>query len=209
MHHQRAELGMARKMRLVVGLSGASGVVYGVRMLEALKRSGVETHLIVTPWAAKMLEYETEFTPKDLDDLADFRYDDQDMAAPISSGSFKHHGMAVIPCSMKTVAGIASGYSTTLLLRAADVTLKEGRRLVLVPRETPLSAIHLRNMLTLAEMGATILPAMPAFYHRPRSMDDLINHVVGKALDQFGVEHNLFKRWQPISEGHSGPKAVG
>jgi len=166
-------------------------------MLEALKNGGVETHLIVTYWAAKILEYETDFTQRDLERLADFKYDEQDMSAQISSGSFRHDGMVIIPCSMKTAAGIASGYSSNLLLRAADVTLKEGRKLVLVPRETPLNVVHLRNMLTLAEMGVIILPAMPAFYHRPRSMDDLVNHVVGKALDQLGVEHNLFRRWQP------------
>lgn len=181
-------------------MTGASGAVYGIRLLEVLKEDNVETHLIITPWGAKMIEYETELTVDDVKTLASYVYDDKDLAARLSSGSFKLDGMVVIPCSMKTVAGIASGYTSTLLTRAADVALKEGRKLVLVPRETPLNAIHLQNLLELSRLGVTILPAMPGFYHKPKSMSDLVDQVVGKALDQFDLKHALYRRWQSASE---------
>lgn len=184
--------------RLVVGISGASGAIYGVRLLEVLKSKGVETHLIITPWGEEMIRVETDMSPDDVKNLATQVYDDKDMAARVSSGSFKFDGMVVIPCSMKTISAIANGYASTLLVRAADVTMKEGRKLVVVPRETPVNQVHLKNMLQLAQMGVTVLPAMPGFYHRPISMGDLVDHVVGKVLDQFNIEHNLYKRWQPM-----------
>jgi 4-hydroxy-3-polyprenylbenzoate decarboxylase len=178
-----------------VAITGASGVVYGIRMLEVLKKLKVETHLVMSDWGAKNVKIETDKTVDYVRSLATRSYEDNDMAAPMSSGSFKTDGMAVVPCSMKTLASIANGFDDSLVSRAAGVCLKEQRRLVLVPRETPLSKIHLDNMSKLADAGAVILPAMPGFYHSPKTMDDLIDHVVGKVLDQFDIDHGLFKRW--------------
>jgi 4-hydroxy-3-polyprenylbenzoate decarboxylase len=182
-------------LRLVVAITGASGVVYGIRMLEVLNKLKVETHLIMSEWGAKNVKIETGKTAEYVRSLATKYYEDGDMAAPMSSGSFRTDGMAVVPCSMKTLASIANAFDDSLVSRAAGVCLKEQRRLVLVPRETPLSKIHLDNMSKLADAGAVILPAMPGFYHRPKTMDDLIDHVVGKVLDQFNIDHGLFKRW--------------
>ena len=182
-------------LRLVVAITGASGVIYGIRMLEALKKLGIESHLIMSEWAAKNVKIETEVDVDYVRSLAFRSYEDDNLAAPISSGSFKTDGMAVVPCSMKTLASIANGFDDSLVSRAAGVCIKEHRRLVVVPRETPLSRIHLDNMSKLAGSGATILPAMPGFYHRPKTVDDLVNHVIGKVLDQFGIENDLFKRW--------------
>ncbi len=183
-------------MRLVVGVSGSSGQIYAFRLLQVLAADpGVETHLIVTDGARTCVEQEADFGVADLEAMADQVYNGSDMAARISSGSFKTDGMIVIPCSMKTVSAIANSYADDLLSRAADVVLKERRKLVVVPRETPLHSGHLRNLLRLSELGAVILPPMPAFYHRPRTLDDVIDHTVGKVLDQFGIEHQLFRRW--------------
>jgi 4-hydroxy-3-polyprenylbenzoate decarboxylase len=182
-------------MKLVVGLSGGSGIIYGVRFLEVLRELGVESHLIFTAAAKKTLVLETDYTVSQVESLATRVYGVGDISAPPSSGSFKTDGMVVIPCSMKTLAGIASGYSDNLLLRAADVTLKERRPLILVLRETPLNVIHIENMLRAAKAGAVIAPAMPAFYHKPKTIEDLLNHQIGKVLDLLGVEHNLFERW--------------
>lgn len=182
-------------MRLIVGMTGSSGIVYGVRMLEVLKKCNVDVHLIMTEWAKKCLALETDYDLKQVRSLASAYSDDSNMAASVSSGTHKTDGMIVIPCSMKTLSSIANGYEETLVARAAGVTIKEGRKLVMVPRETPLTSIHLENMLKLARIGIVMLPAMPGFYNRPKSVDDLVNHVVGKCLDQFGVEHDLFKRW--------------
>ncbi len=182
-------------MRLVVAITGASGVIYGIRALEVLKKLGVETHLIMSEWGAKNVKIETDKTADYVRSLATKCYEDGNMAAVVSSGSFKTHGMAVIPCSMKTLSSIANAFDDSLVSRAAGVCIKEQRKLVLVPRETPLSKIHLDNMYRLADTGAVILPAMPGFYHRPETMDDLIDHVVGKVLDQFDIDHDLFKRW--------------
>ena len=182
-------------MRLVVAITGASGVIYGRRLLEILREKKVETHLIISKAAERVIQYELETTKKELEKLAGHVYDPDDFNAPIVSGSFKTDGMIVIPCSMKTLAGIAHGYSDNLILRAADVTLKEKRKLVLVPRETPLSAVHLKNMLDLASQGVLIVPAMPAYYHKPKRLEDLVDFVVGKVLDLLGIEHELFKRW--------------
>jgi 4-hydroxy-3-polyprenylbenzoate decarboxylase len=182
-------------MRLVVGISGASGVIYGVRLLQELRKRNIETHLILTQAAEKTLEYETNFKKQKLVETATFCYEIDDFGAPIASGSFPNHGMVVIPCSMKTLAGIAHGYADNLLLRAADVTLKEKRTLILVPRETPLRAVHLENMLKLATEGASIVPAMPGFYHKPQTLDDIINHIVGKILDILKIDNDLYRRW--------------
>lgn len=189
-------------MRIVVGISGASGALYGIRALEALKEVGVETHLIVTAAAAETIHLETVRSIADVEGLAAQTYRIDDLTARVASGSFHTDGMVVIPCSMKTLGGIASGYADNLLLRAAEVTLKERRPLVLVARETPLNLIHLENMAALARAGAMILPAMPAFYHRPRTVDNLVDHVVGKVLDAFRIEHHLYQRWggAPVSE---------
>lgn len=182
-------------MRLVIGMTGSSGIVYGVRMLEVLKRCNVDVHLIMTEWAKKCLVLETDFDLKYVRSLASSYSEDSNMAANVSSGTHKTDGMIIIPCSMKTLSSIANGYEETLVARAAGVTIKESRKLVIVPRETPLTSIHLENMLKLARIGIVILPAMPGFYNRPKNVDDMINHIVGKCLDQFGIEHDLFKRW--------------
>ncbi|UCE29352.1 MAG: UbiX family flavin prenyltransferase [Candidatus Bathyarchaeota archaeon] len=183
-------------MRLVVAITGASGVIYGERLLQVLQSKNVETHLIISKAAEKVIEHELETSMNDLKRLANHVYDMDDWSAPMVSGSFKSDGMVIIPCSMKTLAGIVHGYSDNIILRTADVTLKEERRLIIVPRETPLSTIHLRNMLKLAEQNVTIIPAMPAYYHKPQGIDDLVNFVVGKVLDRLEIEHSLVKRWQ-------------
>jgi 4-hydroxy-3-polyprenylbenzoate decarboxylase len=183
-------------MRIVIGISGASGAIYGVRTLQVLHSLGVETHLVLSQTAVETVEYET---PHRLDEVLGWAtkvYDVRDVSAAISSGSFKTDGMVVAPCSIKTLSGLANSYNDNLLTRAADVALKERRKLVLVVRETPLHLGHLRLMTAVTEMGAVVLPPMPAFYHKPKTLDDVINQTVGKILDQFGIEANLFKRWQ-------------
>jgi 4-hydroxy-3-polyprenylbenzoate decarboxylase len=182
--------------RIVVGISGASGSIYGLRALEALKDAGIETHLVLSEQARRTIELETDKSAAQFEALADAVHRDDDLAASISSGSFITDGMLVIPCSIKSAAAIAYSLNSNLLVRAADVCLKERRKLVLVVRETPLHAGHLRTLTQLAEIGAVILPPMPAMYAKPQSVDDIVNHTVGKALDQFGIEHALFKRWQ-------------
>lgn len=181
--------------RLVVGITGASGVIYGIRLLEALQHSGIESHLVLSRAAEMTIAYETQRGIKDVKALAHTTYPVADIGAAISSGSFHTLGMAIMPCSMKTLAEIATGVTTTLLGRAADVTLKERRRLVLVPRETPLHLGHLRNMTTVTEMGAIVAPPMPGFYALPQTLDDLIDHTVGRVLDLFGLDAGLVKRW--------------
>jgi 4-hydroxy-3-polyprenylbenzoate decarboxylase len=179
-------------------MSGSSGSAYGVRLLEVLRTLKVETHLIISRWAEECIKIETDKKPSYVKSLAKYAYSNDNLAAKPSSGSYKIDGMVVIPCSMKTLASIANGFEDTLISRAASVTLKESRKLVLVPRETPLIAIHLSNMLKLAKMGTIILPAMPGFYHRPKSIDELLNHIAGKVLDQFGIEQEVFRRWAGI-----------
>jgi 4-hydroxy-3-polyprenylbenzoate decarboxylase len=183
------------KKRVVVGLTGASGVIYGVRLLESLESLEVETHLILSNWAVENLKLETDYELSYLEGLVTRKYDNRDLNAPLASGSFLTAGMVIAPCSMKTLAGIANGYSENLLERAADVTIKERRKLILAPRETPLSPIHLENMLQLARIGVVIAPPMPAFYTRPKSIMQIVDHQVGKIIDQLGLEHNLLKRW--------------
>lgn len=180
---------------IIVGISGASGVIYGIRLLQVLKDLRIDSHLVITKIGEMNIQIETDVSVGDVKKLATCCYDVDDLTAPIASGSFKTSGMVVVPGSMKTLSGIANGYSSNLLLRAADVTIKEGRPLILVTRETPLSPIHLRNMLKLAEIGVTILPPSPAFYNNPKSISDLFDHIVGKVLDILGVKHKLYKRW--------------
>jgi 4-hydroxy-3-polyprenylbenzoate decarboxylase len=181
--------------RLIVGISGASGVIYGVRLLQALEPLPVETHLVMTRTAEVALAHETDFKVEDVRRLADVAFRIDDLAAAISSGSYRTIGMIVVPCSMRSLGEIAHGITSNLLTRAADVVLKERRRLVLVARETPLHAIHLRNMTTLAEMGAIIAPPVPAFYNRPKTLDDVIDHTVGRLLDLFDLDTGKVKRW--------------
>jgi polyprenyl P-hydroxybenzoate/phenylacrylic acid decarboxylase-like protein len=188
--------GAELRRRLVVGIAGSSAPQYGIALLRTLHSlASIETHLVLSTGAVRTIQLEAGLDPAEVCALADVVHDPQDLAAPISSGSFLTIGMVVAPCSMKTLAAIAHGYSDSLLSRAADVTLKERRRLVLVTRETPLSLVHLRNMVAVTEAGATVLPPMPAFYHHPQSIDDLVAQTVGKVLDQFGIEHRTFRRW--------------
>lgn len=181
-------------------MTGASGVIYGRRLLEVLRQKKVETHLIISEAAEKVVEHELDTTKKELEKLATHAYDVDDLTSPLMSGSFKTDGMIIIPCSMKTLAGIAHGFADNLILRAADVTLKEKRRLVVVPRETPLSQIHMENMLKVATLGVHVVPAMPAFHHKPQNIDDLVDFIVGRVLDCFGIEHSLFKRWSGMKK---------
>jgi flavin prenyltransferase len=181
--------------RLVIGLSGASGVAYGIRALEACRELGIESHLVMTKPAEMTIGYETELSPRQVAAKADYCYAIGDIAAPIASGSFKTKGMIVAPCSVRTMSEIATGVTTSLLTRAADVMLKERRPLVLMVRETPLHLGHLRSMTALAEMGAVILPPVPAFYAEPRTLSDLVDQMVGRALDLFGYDWPDVKRW--------------
>jgi len=183
-------------MRLIVGISGASGVIYGIRMLEVLKGlPEVETHLVVSNGGKLNIKLETDWALKDVEALADEVHSDQNLAASIASGSFQTEGMVVAPCSMKTLSAIVHSYADTLVARAADVVLKEQRRLVLMPRETPLHAGHCKMLFEATQMGATIAPPMPAFYNNPQSIDDIINHNVGRVLDLFGLDNSIVKRW--------------
>ena len=189
--------------RLIVGLTGATGSILGIRLLEALKQSDVETHLVVSNWARRTLEHETPYTLKQVTDLASVYHNAANMAAEISSGSFLTEGMVVIPCSMRTLGSIAHGTGENLVHRAADVVLKERRKLVLVARESPLSELHLENMLKLARMGAMIVPPMPAFYNKPKSIADLVDHMVARVLDQFNISAPFAKRWDGRMESSS------
>jgi 4-hydroxy-3-polyprenylbenzoate decarboxylase len=186
---------MAEPSRLIVGISGASGVIYGVRLLQALRKIPVESHLVMTRTAEVTLAHETRIKVAEVRRLADATYRVDDLAAAISSGSFRTIGMIVAPCSMRSLGEIANGVTSNLLTRAADVVLKERRKLVLMVRETPLHAIHLRNMLVLSEMGAIIAPPVPAFYNKPESLDDIIDHTVGRVLDLFDIDTGKVKRW--------------
>jgi 4-hydroxy-3-polyprenylbenzoate decarboxylase len=184
-------------MRIIVGITGASGARYGIRLLEVLRAyKEVESHLIITEAGKRTILLETDYPIGKVEALAHYVYDNQDLAAPLTSGSFSTAGMIIVPCSVKTLSGLANSFNSNLLIRAGDVTLKERRKLVVVFRETPLHLGHLRLLVRLAETGAIILPPFPAFYHHPRTISDLIDHTVGKILDQFGLEHQLFKRWE-------------
>jgi len=181
--------------RLVIGISGASGVTYGVRLLQVLKDTDYETHLIISKSGELNIEIETDYDPADVKAMADYVYDHKNMAASLASGSFLTAGMVVVPCTIKTLSGIANSYNENLLVRAADVTLKEKRKLALVVRETPLHKGHLRLMTMAADMGAHILPPVPSFYHMPKTIEDIIDQTIGKIFDFMGIEHDLFKRW--------------
>ncbi len=182
-------------MRILVGISGASGVIYGIRLIEVLHNSGIETHVILSETAEKIMKYETNYDKKHLKRLSTRIYNNYDFFSSPASGTFRLNAMVVIPCSTKTLSAVANGYSDTLISRAANCCLKEGRKLILVPRETPLDLTTIRNMEKAKEAGAVILPAMPAFYHKPKTISDMIDFVVGKIMDQLGIEHSLFKRW--------------
>jgi flavin prenyltransferase len=182
------------KRRLIVGISGATGIVYGIRLLEALREVGIESHLVVTKAAEITRSYETDLSSRNLRDLADVSYPIGDVGAAIASGSFRTMGMIIAPCSIKTMSELANGITTNLLTRAGDVVLKERRRLVLLLRESPLTAIHIRNMLALTESGAIIAPPVPAFYARPRTLDDIVKHTIGRVLDLFDIDSG-FQRW--------------
>lgn len=190
--------------RLVVGMSGASGAIYGIRMLEVLSKvEDVEVHLILSPSAGQTIVDETDWKVSDVRALADVVYNNKDIGASLSSGSYRHDGMIVAPCSVKTLSGIVNSYDDNLLTRAADVSLKEKRRVLLLVRETPLHLGHIELMARAAKYGAVVMPPVPAFYHRPQTLDDVINQTVGKALDLFDISHKLFRRWkesEPMAE---------
>jgi 4-hydroxy-3-polyprenylbenzoate decarboxylase len=201
-------LGRTLMRRLIVGLTGATGAIFGIRLLEALKGCEIESHLILSRWAERTIKHETRYTIDQVMALASVHYNLSDMGAAVSSGSFLTEGMVVIPCSMRTLAGIAHGYGEHLIHRAADVVLKERRRLVLVPRETPLSEVHIENMLKLARIGVAMLPPMPAFYNHPRSIEDIVDHVVARVLDQFGIAAPFAKRWDGRMENLARTEAL-
>jgi len=182
-------------MKLIIGITGSTGAIYGIRMLEVLKKLDVQTHLIMSKWGEKCVAMETEYSSDYVKSLATSNSEEKNMASSVSSGTHKVDGMIVVPCSMKTLAAIANGYDDTLVARAAGVTIKESRKLILMVRETPLSAIHLENMLKLSRLGVVILPPVTEFYTKPKIIDDIVNHGVGKCLDQFDLEHDLYPRW--------------
>jgi 4-hydroxy-3-polyprenylbenzoate decarboxylase len=183
-------------MRLVVAITGASGAIFGIRILEELKKKNVETHLIVSKWGGFTIEEETGYEVAEVEKMASFSHDVNDLSDIVASGSFKTDGMIVAPCSMKTLAGIAMGFADDLITRVADVTIKEKRRLLLMARETPLSPIHLENMLKLSRLGVIIMPPVPTFYTGPATVDDIVNQTVARALEYFGVETEHIKRWR-------------
>lgn len=188
-------VGAESQNRLIVGITGASGTIYGVRLLEMLQQTHVESHLIFSKWGARTLSHETSYTLEQVQQMATHSYASQDQGAPVSSGSFLTRGMVVCPCSVRTLAAIAHGYGDNLIHRAADVVLKERRKLVLVVRETPLSEVHLENMLKLSRMGAIIFPPVPAFYHHPQSIESIVDQTAMRVLDQFGIHLASRKRW--------------
>ena len=183
-------------MKIVVGISGGSGSIYAISLLKALKELNIETHLVVSGMGEYVTEHECGVNLEELKSLATYCHDNKNFAAPIASGSFKVDKMIVLPCSMKTLSAIANGYSDSLLSRACDVTIKEGRKLILVPRETPLSPIHLENMLKLSKLGVTIFPPSPGFYSHPETIEDMVLNMTGRLLDMMDVENNLVNRWE-------------
>ena len=186
-------------MVLIIGITGASGVIYGIRLLEVLSSIGdVETHLIISEAAEMNIRYETNRKIEDIKSLATFSYDNRDIGACLASGSFTRDGMIIAPCTIKTMSALANSYTENLLTRAGDVTLKEQKKLVLLVRETPLHIGHIKNMESLCEMGAIIMPPVPAFYHKPKTIQDIIDHTIGKTLDILGIKHNLFQRWSGL-----------
>ncbi|MFZ4450971.1 UbiX family flavin prenyltransferase [Salibacterium aidingense] len=182
-------------MDIIIGMSGASGSIYGVRILEILKNMGITTHLVMSHAAGMTIREETNYQVQEVMDAADYVYKPKEVGAAIASGSFKVDGMVIIPCSIKTLSAVANSYNDNLLTRAADVQLKENRKLVMVVRETPLHTGHLQLMTQAANIGAVVLPPVPSFYHQPQTIDDIIHHTIGKVLDQFGIDAGLFQRW--------------
>ena len=188
-------------MLLIIGITGASGVIYGIRLLEVLSTNkDVETHLIISEAGAEIIKHETDWELEKVRALADACYDINDIGSRLSSGSFKRDGMVIAPCSMKTLSALANSYTDNLIARSADITLKERKRLVLLARETPLHLGHLRNMVKLTEMGAVIFPPVPAFYHKPQTIQNLIDYTIGRVLDIFDIKHNLLPRWSGFSQ---------
>jgi 4-hydroxy-3-polyprenylbenzoate decarboxylase len=192
--------------RVIVGITGATGAIFGIRLLEALRAASVESHLIISKWGLQTIEHETTYTLQQVRDLAAVFHEQGNMGAAVSSGSFLTEGMVIAPCSMRTLAAIAHGTGDHLVHRAADVILKERRKLVLLARETPLSQVHLENMLKLARMGVTIMPPMPAFYNQPQSIDDMVEHIVARTLDQFGIAADFARRWSGEMRRASGAR---
>ncbi len=187
-------------MVLVIGITGATGVIYGIRLLEVLSKiNNIQTHLIISEAGEITIKYETDYSLADVRKLANFNYDIKDVAARISSGSFRKDGMIIAPCTIKTMSALANSYNDNLIVRAGDVTLKERQKLLLLLRETPLHTGHLRSLERLSEIGAIIMPPVPAFYHKPQTIHDIVDHTVGKVLDMFGIDHNLFQRWSGCS----------
>lgn len=187
-------------MVLIIGITGASGAIYGVRLLEVLSAiNDIETHLIISEAGETTIKHEVDRKIEEIKKLASFSYDIGDIGCRLASGSFKRDGMIIAPCSMKTTSALANSYAENLLTRAGDVALKEGQRLVLLVRETPLHLGHIRNMERLCQMGAIIMPPVPAFYHKPKTVQDIVDHTIGKALDILGIEHNLFQRWPGLA----------
>lgn len=195
---QTSFLNMQRENKLIIGISGASGAVYGIKLLEILRELKIETHLIISKSAAITINTETDYSPKDVINLADYTYNNSEIGARIASGSFKTDGMIIAPCSMKTLSSIAYGYDESLIARAAGVIIKERRSLSLMVREAPLSSIHLENMLKLSNIGVNICPPVPAFYNKPNSLDDIITHSVIRTLDLHGFETDIIERWDGI-----------
>ncbi|NMB06913.1 MAG: UbiX family flavin prenyltransferase [Tissierellia bacterium] len=185
-------------MKIIVGISGGSGSIYAISLLKALKELNIETHLVVSTMGEYVTEHETGMKLEDLKPMATHFHDNKNFAAPIASGSFKVDSMVVLPCSMKTLSSVANGFSDNLLTRACDVSIKEGRKLILVPRETPLSPIHLENMLKLSKMGVTIFPPSPGFYNHPETLEDIIVNMTGRILDMLGIDNNLVNRWEGL-----------
>ncbi|MBY0215339.1 UbiX family flavin prenyltransferase [Paenibacillus illinoisensis] len=189
-------------LKIIVGMTGATGSIYGIRLLEVLKQAGIETHLVISNWAGATIQTETTYTLKDVEALADYVYSNKDLGAKISSGSFQVDGMIVAPCSMKSLASIRMGLADNLVTRSADVILKERKKLLLMTRETPLNNIHLENMLYLSQMGVIIFPPMPAFYNHPETLEDIVDHIVFRALDQFGIHLPAAKRWDGLAKNN-------
>lgn len=187
-------------MRIIVGITGSSGVEYGIKLLEVCQDLDIQTDLVISPAAEKIIDFEVEENLKEVKEKATKCFEHDNLGAPISSGSVKTNGMVIVPCTMKTLGSLASGVTNNLIARAADVTLKEDRKLVIVPRETPLNLIHIENMKKLNKAGAKILPATPAFYHNPQNINDLLNFIAGKILDQFNTEHPLYQTWNGLKE---------
>jgi len=185
-------------LRIIIAITGASGVIYGIKLVEELKRidKEIELHLIVSDTAKEIIRLETQYNPEDIEEMVAKVYDNNNLSATLASGSFRHDGMIIVPCSLKTLSAIANGYADTLISRAAICSLKENMKLIIVPRETPLDRASLLNMLKARENGAIILPAMPAFYHKPKNILELVNYIVGKILDQLDIKHDLLKRWK-------------